>query len=147
MGRLARAKQESRGTTKGKWNGLRVKNWGPGTSLVVQCLRIPASILGQRAKMPRASWPKHQNIQNRSNVITNSIKTLKMVHIKNILKKISKKNWGSDSRADPNSSCPGWPLTVPGPQFPWLYHHFKTLCSWTPPFLTFQFGISMSPFC
>ena len=39
-------------------------------------------ISGQRAKIPHASWPRNQNINNRSNSITNSIKTLKMVHIK-----------------------------------------------------------------
>ena len=31
----------------------------------------------QEAKIPHASWPKSQNINNGSNVITNSIKTLK----------------------------------------------------------------------
>ena len=36
------------------------------------------SIPGQRAKIP---LPRNQNI-NRNNIITNSIKTLKMVHIK-----------------------------------------------------------------
>ena len=42
------------------------------------------------AKIPQASWLKNQNIKNsRSNIVTNSIKTLKMVHIK---KKILKKN-------------------------------------------------------
>ena len=38
------------------------------------------SIPGQGAEIPHASWPKTQNI-NRSNIVTNSIKTLKMVHI------------------------------------------------------------------
>ena len=40
------------------------------------------SIPGRGAKIPRASPPK-----NRSNIVTNSIKTLKMVHIKKIIKK------------------------------------------------------------
>ena len=39
-------------------------------------------IPGQGDKIPHASWPKNQNINNRSNVVTNSIHTLKMVHIK-----------------------------------------------------------------
>ena len=39
-------------------------------------------IPGQGAKIPHASWPKNQNIKNRSNVVTNSISTLKMVHVK-----------------------------------------------------------------
>ena len=41
------------------------------------------SIPGREVKIPRASWPKTQNIDNRSNTVTNSIKTLKMVHVKN----------------------------------------------------------------
>ena len=46
-------------------------------------------IPGQGAKIPHALWPKNQNIKNRSNIVRNSIKTLKMVHIKKkILKKI-----------------------------------------------------------
>ena len=45
------------------------------------------SIPGQGAKIPHASQPKDQNIKNRSNVVTNSVKSLKMVHIKNILTK------------------------------------------------------------
>ena len=43
-------------------------------------------IPGQAAKTPHASWPKNQNM-NRSNIVTDSIKTLKMVHIKKIFKK------------------------------------------------------------
>ena len=38
-------------------------------------------ISGWRAKIPQASWPKTQNINNRSNTVTNSTKTIKMVHI------------------------------------------------------------------
>ena len=45
------------------------------------------SIPGQGAKIPHASRPTNK-IQNRSNTLTNSIKTLKMVHKKN-LKKLS----------------------------------------------------------
>ena len=39
-------------------------------------------IPGQGTKIPHASMPKKQNINNRSNILTNSRKTLKMVHIK-----------------------------------------------------------------
>ena len=40
------------------------------------------SIPGQRAKIPYVSWPKTQNRNNRSNIVTSLRKTLKMVHIK-----------------------------------------------------------------
>ena len=43
-------------------------------------------IPGWGAKIPHASRPKNQNIK-RSNIVTNSIKTLKMVHIKKIFLK------------------------------------------------------------
>ena len=39
------------------------------------------SIPGGEAKIPHASWPKNQT-QNRNNIVTDWIKTLKMVHIK-----------------------------------------------------------------
>ena len=42
---------------------------------------IPA-IPGRGAKIPHAWQPKNQNINNKSNIVTNSIKTLKMVHVK-----------------------------------------------------------------
>ena len=45
------------------------------------------SIPGQGAKIPHVSWSKNQSIKNRSNIVTNSIKTLKMVHIKKKKKK------------------------------------------------------------
>ena len=38
-------------------------------------------IPGSRAKIPHASWLKNQNIKSRSNIVINSIKTLKIVHI------------------------------------------------------------------
>ena len=44
------------------------------------------SILDQGSKAPGASKPKHQNLNNRNNIVTNSIKTSKMVHIKKNLK-------------------------------------------------------------
>ena len=45
------------------------------------------SIPGWGAKIPHASRPKNQETKNRSNIVTNSVKTLKRVHIKKILKK------------------------------------------------------------
>ena len=39
------------------------------------------SMSGQEAKIPRASGPRNQNIKQ-SNILTSSIKTSKMVHIK-----------------------------------------------------------------
>ena len=45
----------------------------------------------QGTKIPHASWPKNQNMNNRSNVVTNSLSTLKMVHIKNKKSLIEKK--------------------------------------------------------
>ena len=39
------------------------------------------SIPGREAKIPRASL-KNQNRNNRSNIVTSSIKTLKLAHIK-----------------------------------------------------------------
>ena len=44
---------------------------------------------GQGAKILQASHPKNQ--KHRSNIVTNSVKTFKMVHIKNIFKKIKNK--------------------------------------------------------
>ena len=45
-------------------------------------------IPGQGVRIPHALWPKNQNINNRSNIVTNSTKTLKMVRIKrNLFKK------------------------------------------------------------
>ena len=41
--------------------------------------------------MPHALWPRNQNIINRNNIVTNSIKALKMVQIKNIKKKKKKR--------------------------------------------------------
>ena len=39
------------------------------------------SMPGWAAKIPHATGPKNQNI-NRSNIVTNAIQTLKMIHIK-----------------------------------------------------------------
>ena len=48
-------------------------------------------IPGQGAKIPHASWPKHQIIKNRSNTVTSTIKTLKMVQVKNIYISLKRK--------------------------------------------------------
>ena len=46
-------------------------------------------IPGQGVRIPHASGSKKQNRNNRNNIVTNSIKTLEMTHIKEyILKKI-----------------------------------------------------------
>ena len=46
------------------------------------------SIPGQGTEIPHGMWPKKQNPNTRSIISTNSIKTVKLVHIKkNILKK------------------------------------------------------------
>ena len=39
-------------------------------------------IPGWKGKTSHALWPENQNINNRSNIITNSIKISKMIHIK-----------------------------------------------------------------
>ena len=39
-------------------------------------------IPGQGTKIPHASWSKYQNRNNRSNTVTNSLKTFKLVHVK-----------------------------------------------------------------
>ena len=64
-----------------------------GTSLAVQKTSpsnagAAGSIPGWGAKIPHASWPKNQNIQQKQYCVTNSIKIVKMVHIQ---KKIFKK--------------------------------------------------------
>ena len=46
---------------------------------------------GQEAKIPQASWSKTQNISNRRSLVSSSIKTLKIVHIKKIFKCKKKK--------------------------------------------------------
>lgn len=55
--------------------------WGSrGEDFTFQCRGV-GCIPGQGAKTPHALCPKHLT-QNRNNIITNSVKTLKMVHIK-----------------------------------------------------------------
>ena len=51
----------------------------PGTSLAVQCLGLRLPMQGLKL---RSCMPFHQKKKNRSNIITNSKKTLKMIHIK-----------------------------------------------------------------
>ena len=61
----------------------------PGSSVVKispSNARGTGSIPGWGAKIPHVSWPKNQNVKQKQ-IVTNSIKTLKMVRIK---KKISK---------------------------------------------------------
>ena len=41
-----------------------------------------ALIPGWGARIPHALWSKKQNVNNRSNIVTNSIRTIKMVHFK-----------------------------------------------------------------
>ena len=81
--------------------GFVYKNWLPNNSNfgdfpgnpVVKTLLYNAgdagAIPGWGAKIPHALGPKNQNIKYRSNSVTNSIKPLKMVHIKNLKKKKS----------------------------------------------------------
>ena len=64
-----------------------------------QCLRfmLPMQrvLPGLGAKIPHASWTHthtKQNTDNRSNIITNPIKTLKMAHIKKKKRKRNKEN-------------------------------------------------------
>ena len=48
------------------------------------------SIPGQGIRVPHTSWPENKNIKKKrssSNIITNSVKILKMVHILKIFKK------------------------------------------------------------
>ena len=56
------------------------------------------SIPGCGMKIPHSSWPKNQSI-NRSNIVSDSIKTLKMVHIKKIyFKKKKERRMGRRKR-------------------------------------------------
>ena len=51
----------------------------------MQEVRVQSSVRG--VKIPPVVGPKDQNRTNRSNIVTDSIKTLKMVHVKKILLK------------------------------------------------------------
>ena len=48
--------------------------------------RGAGSIPGRATKIPHASWPKNQRMKQ-NNIVTNSVKTLKMVHIGKTFKK------------------------------------------------------------
>ena len=48
------------------------------------------SSLGWGTKSPHVSQPKNQNINNRNSIVTQSIKILKMVHIKKKILKSKK---------------------------------------------------------
>jgi len=43
------------------------------------------SIPGRGADIPHALGPKNQNLKNRMKIVTNSIRTLNMVHIQKII--------------------------------------------------------------
>ena len=78
-----------------------------GTSLPVQWLRLhlPMQRVWVRSLMgelrPHMSWGQKTKTPNRSNV-TNSIKTLKMVHTKKSFKKYLLQWWRKDTQSDPN---------------------------------------------
>ena len=58
---------------------------GPVVEILPFSTRGVGLIPGWRAKIPHVSWPKSQT----NNILTNSIKTFKMIHIKNkSLKKV-----------------------------------------------------------
>ena len=87
---------------------------------------VQVSIPGQGVKIPHVSWPKNQNVNNRSSIVTSSIKTLKWSTLKkkkNLLR-INEKQWlstylimqsfpgGSEDKA---SACDaGGPGSIPG---------------------------------
>ena len=57
---------------------------GPGVKASLS--NAVGSIPGQGTKISRASWPKNRT-ENRNTIVTNSVKTLEMVHIKKTNKK------------------------------------------------------------
>ena len=50
---------------------------GPVVEILSSNAGGEGSIPSQGAEIPHASWPKSQNINNRSNTLTNSLKILK----------------------------------------------------------------------
>ena len=65
-------------TEGGLWSRASKRDF-PGSPVVKACPSNAASagsILGQGAKIPHASQSRNQNINNRSNIATNSIKIL-----------------------------------------------------------------------
>ena len=68
------------------------------------------SVPGQGTTITHASQSKNQNINNSSNTVTNTIKTLKMAHIK---KKKSKKKALKPRSSDSKTSLPLHPSELP----------------------------------
>ena len=87
-------RSQSRGPAGGVWQEPANQNphsedfpGGPVVKTSPSRVGVTGSIPGQGANLPHASWPENQSIKNRNNIVTNSITTLKMVHIFLNLKK------------------------------------------------------------
>ena len=67
---------------------------GPAAKTWPSTAEVKGLVPGRGAKIPHASWPKYQNpIKNRTNVVTNSVKTFKKWSRATITtKKLKKKN-------------------------------------------------------
>ena len=87
-----------------QWVKEKKKKTGNGVSLAIQWLRLYLPVQegrfdpwsGRAAKISHTSWPKPKNRE--ATLVTNSIKTLKMVHIKKCLKKtLTIFTWGQSS--------------------------------------------------
>ena len=77
-----------------------------GTSLVGQCLRLHLRIRGLRIQsLVRELRSKKTKTENRSNIVTNSIKTLKTVHIKkkNLKQEQNKQKTLETDKTDPST--------------------------------------------
>ena len=70
------------------------------------------SIPGRGTRIPQASWPKKPKHKNRSNIVTNSIKTKNIPHQKNIKKKNNKTKQLCASNAGGTSSIPVPEMTI-----------------------------------
>ena len=69
----------------GEWKQNKDMSGLPGVSVVTASPSSAGAVdsaPGQGAGIPHASWMRHRNM-NTNNIVTNSTKTLKMVHIKN----------------------------------------------------------------
>ena len=91
------------------------KNWGKhflikmnlwGTSLLVQCLRLCLPMQGVwvqcligKLRSPHMAWGQETKTENRNNIIANSVKTYKMIHIKRTSKNNKKKSVSKDTGA------------------------------------------------
>ena len=65
---------------------------GPGTSLALRRLRLRLPVLGEQVQslvgdLRTHMLPGPKSKTSRSNIVTNSVRTLKLVHIKTIFKK------------------------------------------------------------